>query len=324
LTASLFDPPPATATKAKAPEIVAPEQTAIAHRPGTTVVLPRADEYEQELSLIDQLTVLDHGAAIFERRTELIERCRISAIRATQPSDWVLFRDKAGVEVAMLCGPGADIVAQFYGIEIANIRPQREGSFAPALEKDGDEKQLVAWCDARSKVTGQALQSIEARRSTSEDFVGRGGLESSSALVGMADLRASVYRLLRTKAVRILASMTRVSRGLLDEAWKGTEKSSEQCRKGSGYGTSSERGATRVADADVIEARDKLRDEILRRVGGDTAAARDVLKEITANPPKFKGFDSIDRLAQGWQVENAAKKLAEHPVFGDAASKGGK
>jgi hypothetical protein len=118
--------------------------------------------------------------------------------------------------------------------------------------------------------------------------------------------------------------MSRIPKAQLAKAWEGTGKNVEDCAKGHGYGTGSERGAKGVADADVPEQREKLRKEILSAVGGDNSAAKDLLREITSNPEKnFKGFDSVDRLTKGWQVEQAFRKLRAHPTFGEAAGSGG-
>lgn len=292
------------------------------------ISVPRAiarveQEAEQEQSIIDALVRHEDSAALFERRVRLIEQCRIAAIRATAPEDWVLFRGKDGSTNAMLTAPGAAVVAHYYGIEIYNLRPMRDGVFSPVRTEDGDEVSYAAWCDARCNVTGQSVESIEARRSSSEDFVGRGGLSGTSALVADADLRAATAQLLKTKAVRILAAMSRVPLRVLEEAWRPVEgKSTSDCRLGSGFGSAKDRGAGRVAEEGVKEAAAALGRDVLSRVGGDEDAAKDLLRDITSNPEKgFKGFDSARRFTQSWQVERAWKALREHELFGDDTDK---
>jgi len=185
------------------------------------------------------------------------------------------------------------------------------------------------------------VQGLEFARRSDEDFTGRGvdadeKIETRKAeKVGAldTDLRASVLTGLRTKSVRVLCGMTRVPTADLERAWNGQQKALDDCRKGHGFGTSTDRGAQRVAEEGVGERAIKLGDEILRRVNGDVEAARGLLKDITASPsrPKkgggvtkeFPGFTSVSQFTKEWQVSNAETALASHPVFGDAAREPG-
>jgi len=315
------------------PKSPPPREEEPPRRPKVEVLEPHAlqvlgvrnvGEIEQELSLIDELTMMEKASELFDRRAALLAQARESAIRRTSPQDWVLFKDKGGNVTGMLCKSGAEKVADIYGIQIYNLRPLGQGSvFEPRMEKDGEEVRYYGWLDAVSLVTGRRVESIEFGRSSSEDFIGRAAISSTSTLVKKADLKAAMFSNGRTKAVRIICAMSNVPGEELQACGIDVEK----CRKGSGYGTSTERGASSVTTDDVKETRNKLGEEILARVGGDAAAAADLLKEITANPnakPKaFPGFDSIGRITKDWQVENAWKKLREHPTFGDAEQGGG-
>ena len=277
--------------------------------------------------LVDQLQALEGAAIIFDRRCQLLETCRVSSIKATQPEDWVLSKAKDGSEVAMLKAGGSHTVAQYWGIEVFNVRPRGpQGEFAPQETVTAEGRTLTAWCDARSNVTGRQIFSLEASRSSTESFIGRPANDSKGEvwhgdLVAAADLRAAVYTLLLSKATRVLAGLARVPKAQLDLAWEGTNKTSDRCAKGSGYGTSTQRTAGKVSTADAT-SRDELWKEILRRTGGDVDAARSCLKDITANPPKFAGFDQIERLTQDWQISKAADNLKAHEVFGDTAQQG--
>jgi hypothetical protein len=165
------------------------------------------------------------------------------------------------------------------------------------------------------------MEAIEGSRSSSEDFTGRSDFTGASKLVQYNDLRTSVYTLLHTKAVRILAGLSRVPLATLEAAWKGTDKKTDNCRKGTGFGGASGRRASSVSNVDG-DAKQKLKDEVLRRVGGDVHDAKKLTKEITSNPNPgpgkrpFAGFDDLDRCTQDWQIERAWKNLDAHPVFG--------
>lgn len=286
-----------------------------------------------EQSLLDQLQKVENAAAVFKRRAELIETCYLAAIRRTRPQDWVLFRDAQGSETGMLCASGANLVAEVYGIAVQNLRPQDEnGNFKPdRIESGGGAYALRGTCDAWSRVNGLAVHGLEGARRSDEDFTGRGvtgegGLTTKkSDKTGAldSDLRSSVLTLLRTKAVRVLCGMTRVPTADLERAWKGAGKQTAACRKGHGFGSGSERGAQSVTPEAVAGDAKKLGQEILRRVGGDKADAAKLLKEITSKKASgkgkaFAGFDTIARLTADWQIQNAYRKLAQHPVFGDA------
>jgi len=106
------------------------------------------------------------------------------------------------------------------------------------------------------------------------------------------------------------------------EILRANEIDIARCNKGSGYGSSAARGAQKVAEAGVEDSAQELWNEILRRVGGDTEAGSQLLREITANPPKFAGFKTIARLTQKWQVSGAMDKLKKHEMWGDEAMRG--
>ena len=285
-------------------------------------------------SLMERLASIPDGAQIFKRRAEMIEACYTAALRRTRPQDWVLFKDQSGSVNAMLTASGAPLVAELYGIVIQAVRPVDDrGMFAP--ERIDYENGAYAYrgaCDCWSRFNGRSLQGLEAARRSDEDFTGR-SVDADGHLVkgrrpedGEAldsDLRSAVLTALQTKAVRVLAGMTRVPVAELAAAWKGTDKKTEDCRKGSGFGSSSERGAEGVTDSDVRAEAKKLGDEIMRRVGGDQVAAKQLLVELTENPKKdFRGFDSIARMTKAWQIEEAWKRLRAHKVFGDQREQG--
>jgi len=317
------------------PETTAPPQAAAEPSASTSLAtIDQAIEAElvltrrAEAPLLEQLVKLENAAAVFERRASLMESFYITALKRTRPQDWILFKDKAGNVNAMLAASGAELVAEVYGVRVFNIRPMDDrGMFAPErVEISGGAYELRGACDAYSRVNGRETMGLEISRRSDEQFTGRavnadGHFDFEGKSANPSDLRSAVLTGLRTKTVRVLCGMTRVPPSDLERAWAGTSKKTDDCRKGSGYGTGKDRRSEAVSDEGLAPKKAALRDAILRAVGGDTAAARTLCKEITANPPKFGGFDSVERLTEGWQVDNAAAKLAAHPTFGTGAQK---
>lgn len=316
--------PTDTPTRVLEPEVLPPLEVQISAESQLVALAER--------SFIDSIQKLDDAKKILAKRAELIDTVRVLALRATRPEDWILTKDKAGDEIAMLAGPGADQVASHYGIQVLNIRPVDErGIFTPEKivdEKDPKRFTLRAWCDAFSRVNGRWVQSLEASRRNDEDFTGR-SVDAAGAIAFRgegaleSDLRAAVQTLLRTKAVRVLAGMTRVPLPELKAAGLDVAR----CRKGHGYGTGENRRSQDGAAGPVVEKAEALWKEILRRVGGDESAAAQVLREITSYPAgkskdgreyrAFAGCKSWQEINTEKRVEQAQRKLAEHPQFGD-------
>lgn len=269
-----------------------------------------------------QIAQMPQGEQIIERAIQTLITVRKAAIRLTGPTDWVAMKAKGASDDAAFClltSSGALKVKKFFMIQVDPAQPtDGQGAFAPRIERGEDgEVMLHAWTTARSLMTGESVR-VSGSRSSSEDFTGRTQAIGASALTERADLARSVETLLTRKAVEQLSGMKKVS--ILELADLGMK--TELIPRGQGFGSSSDRGASAVAPEAVKTMAKELGDEIMRRTGGDKSAAADLLKEITANPPKFGGFNSISRLTQDWQITNARKKLAEHPVFGDKAQGG--
>lgn len=277
-----------------------------------------------------RIQAMENAAIVFEHRQKILERCYLSTIGRTRPEDWILMRDRAGIEVAMLGASGADLVAESYRIQVTGTRPVNEaGEFVPQrIPVPGREGvyTLRGWFDAVSYMTERYVTSVEVSKRSDEDFTGRSVTKDGSITmrgtdaVGAldSDLRASLQRLMFTKAVRILAGMTRVPRRELERAWEGTGKSTEQCRRGSGYGSGSERNAASLTPREVRAKAVELANEVTRRVGGDKAAARQLLMEITASADgAFAGFDTPDRITKDFIVQRGWERLRAHAVFGD-------
>lgn len=328
---------PATATATKTADQQAPLPLEVLE-PGAAFPMRRDDAADEVMltqradeSLIEALTRLENAAEVFKRRAELLEACHLAALKRTRPSDWVLTRDRQDAETAMLTVSGADLVAEVYGIVIRNIGPTNErGEFTPEKTPvkglDGVYS-LRAHCSAFSRVNGRAIELLEFTRRSDEDFTGRsiasnGRLttkptESVGALE--SDLRGAVLTGMRTKVVRVLCGMTRVPVSELAKAWEGTEKKVEQCRRGHGYGTSSER-TSRKLSGNLDQDKRELWEELLRRTGGDKGEASTLLCDITTSDDgQYKGYTSVDRIAKDFLIKRAWDRLPRHPRFGDQA-----
>jgi len=201
-------------------------------------------------------------------------------------------------------------VAALYGIKIYNLRDPGTNKVVaqPVLKTlpDDQGKSASLVVDGLAQFTGMMVEGVRAERCSKEQFVGR---RTDSDLMGACRTLAD------SKVIRALTATGKVPIALLKEHGMAVER----CTKGSGYGSSTERGATRVAEEGVKELAAALRDDILSRTGGDESAAKELLMEVTKNEKaKFPGFNSTSRMTKKWQVEGAMEKLKKHPTFGDA------
>lgn len=273
---------------------------------------------------LDALSALDNVLEVLKRQADGLVQVREAALNMTDPMDWVAMKGKHDSEEDATCllrASGATKINKFYRVGLTRVWPtDQQGTLKPEEVKgEGGEILITVYAEAYIGLTGETILGLQASRASSEKFIGRGGLDTTSPLVARADLIQSCVTLLMTKAVRA-AGFKSVPVRELEKVWKGQKKISSIPR-GSGFGTSTERGASAVTTDDVKSARKKLGDEVLARVGGAVDDARKLLKDITSNPPKFDGFDTVERLTQDWQISNAWDKLRSHPVFGDQQPK---
>ena len=274
-----------------------------------------------ESTLISRLVVNpDQAQKALEVRAKLFGTLRKSAIRETNPQDWVLNRDREGNVLAMPKSAACAKIGEQYGINVYDIRPiDAGGAFRPEIDKNDDGSVVVkAWCSARSEVTGRDVPMIEAVRSSKEKFIGRDDFPS--------DLRNSVLTLLNSKSVRIIAAVSGLSLDQLNDAWEGIDyKNTDKCVKGHGFGSSGDRAASGVTAKDVKEDQIKLRDDLLRRCQGSQDDAKKLLMELTTftNSKKevVKGKESVSRITSEAQMKVVWVKLRKHPDYGDAAIK---
>ena len=242
---------------------------------------------------IDQIATMepDRVAQIVQNRITALDTIRKSAIRSTNPEDWTGFKDQEGNVNYLLRSSGAQKIRPAYGISTLNVRPER-----PKIETIDDRTTATIMGDGHCGITGDIIENITAVRASDEHFIGRNTVE---------DLRQSARTLLDTKIVRILAGMIRVPEHELITCGVDVNKTN----KGSGFGKSSERKADKVVDEKTKTLRDQLADKLTKYTAGDTKKAAEIIQDITKNPPKFAGFNSLKQMTQEWQVKQALEKL---------------
>ena len=281
--------------------------------------LAMRDENLTRMALVDPSAIEAKLAA----RENTLTRLRAVAIKNSHPFDWTLYRDKEGRVVGVPRDSACVNIRKWMGINVFNYRPNVDRIPKPLIseERTQDEKGNVTkatvlefWADGSCQTTGEVIESIYYAVRSDKPFTGSGTVQ---------DLIASCRTGLDAKVTRVLSGLRKVPEDVLKEHGIDTTK----CHGGMGFGTSSERTAGKVAEEGVPEKAAALRAEILRVVGGDGAAAKKLCREITAGdkPGKdgklFPGWDSVDRLTLGWQVDNAVAKLKKHPMYSNPAER---
>lgn len=290
-------------------EIEREEQQAVALR----------EENLARLALIDPDQVERRIAA----REVSLERLRTACIKSTHAFDWTLYKDRDGRVVGVLRDSGAVKVRKLMGISIFNYRPlSAQGYPEPSLtyEPDSSGKKVTVvemYADGLCALTGEPVEGVYYALRSDDDFIGRQRKDAKGeGFTSLQDMKAACRTGLDAKVVRILSGLRKVP----EETLKAQAIVLDQAHRGMGFGTSAERGARNLQEAGVKEGLDELKAEVLRRVGGDLGAVRQLTVDITKSPDgKFKGFDSLDRLTKDWQVQAAWKALRAHSVFGDTS-----
>jgi hypothetical protein len=181
---------------------------------------------------------------ILEARVQILATLHKSALRMTSPSDWVLFKspeEHGGQVVGYLQDCGAERVRDLYGIEIFDITvPQKIQGATPA------EFFYVITGAGRCSITRQTVEAMEGGRASTEDFCKdkRGAdLELAVRKAARANLDGNI--------TRELAGLKSVPLEEIAEAWKGTNKAIDQCRRGRGFGTRDARLGATAAEAAI-------------------------------------------------------------------------
>jgi len=174
------------------------------------------------------------GVEIIQARQTILETVRRAAIRMTSPEDWVLYKspeEHGGQTIGYLQDCGADRVRDLYGIEIFSVSvPEKVNGDQPGVFH------YLIRGSGRCKLTRQILEEIEGGRSSTDDFCkDKKGIELELAV------RKAARANLDGNITRELAGLKSVPIEEIEEAWKGTPKKTDRCRKGRGFGTAGER-----------------------------------------------------------------------------------
>ena len=264
---------------------------------------------------------------IINARAALIKTVRAVAIKMTHPHDWTLYKARDGSVVGVPAAAACLVIRRWAGISIRNHRGIDGRPGVPTRSETTNSKNEAIFVleMLADGFWGQNvlpdMESVPANLRSDDDFTGRTKRDERYGGPRPEDLSLSLRTTLDSKVVRAMLGITKVT----EEELKALGLDTAKCTKGSGFGTASERAAGAVAEQGVPEMAKALWDEIVKRTGGNLGEAKQLLVDITkraADPKKegdkgFRGFDSWERFTKAWQIENAAKALAKHEVFGD-------
>jgi hypothetical protein len=216
-----------------------------AERSETVIALRRPDV---PVTVSELAALKGEALEVIEARVQILETIRKAALRATHPEDWVLFKapeEHGGQIVGYLQDSGADRVRDLYGIEVFGVsQPEKISTNDPAVFH------YVISGSGRCRLTLQAVEAIEGGRSSTDDFCkGKTGAELELAV------RKAARANLDGNITRELAGLKSVPIDALKDAWAGTKKTVEQCRRGRGFGSRVERlGQRATQEGETREA----------------------------------------------------------------------
>jgi len=182
---------------------------------------------------------------IIEARVTVLKTLRVASIRATSPSDWLLYqatdrRDDSVRTTGYLQDAGCQRVASLWGIEIFGVSDPVKVS-----NNDGTLNFMYfVTGNGRCMITGQTIEGVEGGRASDDDFCrGKTGVALELAV------RKSARANLDGNVVRKLSGLSSVPLEELQSAWEGTGKDASRCVKGRGFGSSKdpESGSTKAA-----------------------------------------------------------------------------
>jgi hypothetical protein len=211
--------------------------------PATALELRRPDI---PVTLSELAALKGEAIEVIEARVQVLETLRKASIRATSPEDWLLFKapeEQGGQIVGYLQDCGADRVRDLYGIEIFDVsKPEKIVGNDPAIFH------YLISASGRCKLTRQVVEMMEGGRSSTDDFCnGKTGTELELLV------RKAARANLDGNITRELAGMKSVPINDLQEAWTGTKKLIDHCRRGRGFGTRDERVGGRSEKAPDVE-----------------------------------------------------------------------
>jgi len=313
---------------------------AVAPVPATTALAPIPPHVDEEDRLarwaaeenLARMAVVDPEKV--ERAlvalAKVMKTMREIAIQDTAGIDWTLYRDADGREVAVMRDSGAVKARKWLGISITGHRPP-DGSgaegprvYLETVDEGGGKSKKVqvvdGIADGYCARTGERIEALYfAVRNEPKEFTGR--KHPVTKLSNLTDLLSTWRTGMDAKVVRILGGIRKVPK----EDLRGYGVDVSKCYLGHGYGAGADRAAAGAAVGELGDRIHALRQSVIRRTGGDLDKGKKLVKQITSSPPSkknpkgFPGFESLDRLTLGWQVDNAWSNLKAHPQYGNRA-----
>lgn len=285
---------------------------------------------EREVPVIDDaeptgplmMTKVDPAAELakFDAAAQLLAKLVPATIKATKPQDWIKMGDKVYLQ-----STGLERIAPLWGLGFSEPKIVREdypdGSFGYGVS---------GWVRSRFGVSHHV-----GGRSSADPFfdsfdeekpTGWGDMEPTARAEWKAKHRVHPDPMDVRKAA---VTNWMVRAGSMICGLRGLTLADLQAQKIDGvtevaFGKGQKGGD--AAPADLKARRTNLWNDITRRTGGDLAAARDLLKEVTkydaytkndgTQLKAFGGATNVDNLSDR-AMNVVEQKLKEHPMFGD-------
>lgn len=221
--------------------VLNPDETSMDTDPQATALALRRSDVP--ISVTELAALKGEAVQIIEARVQVLETARLMAIRATHPEDWVLFKSKDDRITGYLEDSGCERVRPIFGISICDVEePQK------IVSSDGASFAVIVRGRGRCALTNDALEAVEGIRESTEDFC-----KDLTGIKQELRVRQAARANLDGRVVRELAGLGNVPIEELARAWKGTDKKTEYCRKGRGFGTQDERVGGRSASAPNVD-----------------------------------------------------------------------
>lgn len=186
------------------------------------------------VSLTELAALRGEALEIIDTRVQILATIRKAALKATNPEDWILHKapdDAGGQVIGYLQDAGCERVRDLFGINIFDVsKPEKIAG------TDREVFHYIISGSGRCNLTLQVIENVEGGRSSTDDICkGKTGAELELLV------RKSARANLDGRIVRDLAGLSSVPIAELEEAWQGTNKKSDRCRRGRGFGSRSER-----------------------------------------------------------------------------------
>lgn len=201
-------------------------------------LMPVSNDMISLQSNVDDLSMMSREKSrdVISARIEILNTLRRASIKITNPEDWLLFRSPDGRVTAYLQDCGCERIRPLWGIDITPTNTDRIGM-------DDGQFLYVITGNGLSHVTKKTAIGIEGSRSSTDDFIsGKLGAQRELAVrkAARANLDGSI--------VRELTGLSIVPIEELQDAWNNTNKKTDNCRLGRGFGSQTERhGAVKTA-----------------------------------------------------------------------------